>query len=87
MKLHNYMEDVVEKMLNELLSDPKVACTCEQCRKDATAFALNRLPPRYVASQKGLAFTEIDALCTKFRTEVVREVKKAIASVAEHPKH
>lgn len=87
MELHNYMEDVVEKVISELISDPKNFCTCQQCRKDVAAFALNRLQPRYVATHKGLAFTEIDVLSAKFRTEVVREVKKAMNQVKQQPKH
>jgi competence protein ComFB len=87
MRLHNYMEDVVEKVLNEVLCEAKGRCTCEQCQKDVASLVLNRLPPRYVANPKGIAFTEIDALNTKFRTDVVREIKKAMALVAESPKH
>jgi len=47
-ELRNLMEDVV----NHALEDVKKYydfCSCDQCRMDICALALNKIPPRYVA--------------------------------------
>lgn len=45
--LNNLMEGFVEKRLDAALAKFK-CCTCEKCRKDVLAIALNKLPPLYV---------------------------------------
>ena len=45
--LVNLMEAFVEKRLDAALKKFK-CCTCDRCRKDVLAIALNKLPPLYV---------------------------------------
>ncbi len=65
MKIHNIMEEQVEErvnilydQLNELKPD-WYTCDCEQCRLDVISYVLNRIPPKYVASERGI--THINA--------------------------
>lgn len=63
MKVHNLMEDYVVKKVNEICdekesSNPGDVCTSHQCRLDISCFVLNRLPPMYVTTGKGLAHVE-----------------------------
>jgi len=87
MKLHNYMEDLVEDVINEVLAEPKNFCTCELCRTDVAARVLNRMPARYVATQRGSAFIKLETLSVQFRTDVLREVTQSMACVAKNPRH
>jgi competence protein ComFB len=81
------MEDVVVRVTNEILSESKAFCSCEKCRLDVVTLVLNRMPAHYVATHKGRAFTEIEELCTEFRSDVVREIKKALSHIAKNPRH
>lgn len=60
MKLHNLLEDLVSKTVNDLFDEEAQShaqgfCTCFQCRLDVMCYVLNRLPPQYTVSSRGLA--------------------------------
>jgi competence protein ComFB len=61
MKIHNQKEVQVITLVDEIFSDEKeerTFCTCGQCRLDVACYVLNRLEPRYVVSERGVAHTE-----------------------------
>nr|PZN04786.1 MAG: competence protein ComFB [Bacillota bacterium] len=84
--LKNYMENVVFLLLDELLKE-KGACTCERCRHDVAAIALNHLPPKYVVSETGEVYAKTEILNQQFRTNAVVEILKAIEVVQKNPRH
>jgi len=47
----NLLEELVYREFDRLR--PPGFCQCRQCRDDVIVFALNRLPPRYVAAHEG----------------------------------
>jgi competence protein ComFB len=47
----NLLEDFVAQEYERL--KPPAFCGCAQCRDDVIVFALNRLPPKYVAANVG----------------------------------
>ena len=58
--IHNVMEDIVTRVVDDVLSSMKPEsdiCTSHLCRQDAICFVLNRIPPRYVSSGRGIAHT------------------------------
>ncbi len=61
MKIHNILEEQVISRVNTIYDDKDIQaaqwfhCGCEQCRLDTTAYVLNRLKPRYVVSERGIA--------------------------------
>ena len=61
MDVHNTVEDTViakVKQLFEEIGNNKAnrnICLCEQCQVDVTCYALNRLPPRYIVSNRGVS--------------------------------
>ncbi len=63
MTVHNYAEEEVVGKVREIF-DAETArgggaiCTCEHCRADVACFVLNRIPPRYQTSSRGLAHRE-----------------------------
>lgn len=87
MRVYNYMEDVVKDLLDTLLADKENICKCEKCRLDMSARALNRLPPKYVVSDKGRIFTKLQEVEIQFRADVIRELTKAISHVTKNPQH
>ena len=63
MDIHNQMEDIVTRRVNDIFdeeqkSENQAYCGCEQCRLDVSCYVLNRLVPRYVVSERGVAHTE-----------------------------
>lgn len=60
MNVHNIMEDVVGKAVNNLYEQVKkdncnwLTCDCMNCRLDTINYVLNRVPPKYVVSGRGV---------------------------------
>ena len=60
MNVHNLMEDEVIKAVNSLYDRVKkenvawLTCDCENCRLDTVSYVLNRIPPKYVVSGRGV---------------------------------
>ena len=58
--IHNIMEEQVITRINALYDQvkargtPWLTCDCENCRLDTISYVLNRLPPRYVVSGRGV---------------------------------
>ncbi|MDR0553809.1 MAG: late competence development ComFB family protein [Treponema sp.] len=60
--VHNIMEDIILARVNELCDgiteeQPDI-CVCPQCRLDTACYALNRVSPRYLVSNRGVARVE-----------------------------
>lgn len=92
MQIKNIMEDAVENGLSEILAHKEKygyddLCTCERCLKDIQALALNRLPPRYVVSDKGEVFARASALDPQFEVDILHAILFAIRLVAANPRH
>lgn len=87
MKLLNYMEDIAANELERLLEDTKDICKCQKCKLDMLAWALNRLPPKYIVSEKGRVFTKITGQNVQFQVDVIRELTKAILYISKKPQH
>ena len=51
------------------------------------AWALNRLPPKYIVSEKGRVFTKITEQNVQFQVDVIRELTKAILYISKKPQH
>ena len=82
----NMMEAVVEEEL-AVLGDNLGCCMCPQCQSDIIAYALNHLPPRYVATQAGGAISKADSLRIQHLTDVRTAVVQAAQMVRENPRH
>lgn len=60
MNVHNLMEDIVNLSVNKLYEQVKsenaawLSCDCENCRLDTVSYVLNRIPPKYVVSGRGV---------------------------------
>ena len=60
MNVHNLMEDLVIQNVNKMYEQVKEAkaawlsCDCENCRLDTVSYVLNRIPPKYIVSGRGV---------------------------------
>lgn len=82
----NIMEPIVEEQF-DALKDTLNCCTCEQCRSDIMAFALNHLPPRYVATTAGGTISKADSLRIQHMTDIRTAIIQAAQIVRDHPRH
>lgn len=87
MEVRNHMEYVVNHMLDSVLKLHPDVCKCERCVSDIKAIALNSLPPKYVATEKGEVFTKANELTIQFEADVIRALVEAIGKVKGKPNH
>lgn len=87
MRLHNCMETAVINMTSHILKKQENICTCEKCKLDIVAIALNNLPPKYVVSEKGEVYTKIKEMEAQFDVDIIKELTKAIEIVSKNPRH
>ncbi|MFO8065451.1 MAG: late competence development ComFB family protein [Spirochaetia bacterium] len=90
MEIHNLMEDLVFRRVNEICDEEEqrgnsTYCTTKACRLDAVCYVLNRVPPRYVTSGRGVAHVEqtivSDTQLAVDITKLAQEALKRISSV------
>jgi len=80
------MEEVVFTMMENVLNDIDV-CKCEKCKLDIAAIALNKLPSKYIVTEKGELYSKINTLIQQFEVDVVSAITKAAIIVKEYPRH
>lgn len=91
--LGNYHHNVVN--VTEIIAVAKVAevvsmmeaCSCPKCVDDILAIALNSLPTRYVTTDVGKQFIQLNSYRKQFETDVVSALIKACQIVNESPRH
>lgn len=83
---HNIMEDLVVDEYNRTAGTLK-SCTCDNCRADTIAYALNQLPTKYVATRKGEVYSKTYILRNQHYADVVAALTKATKVVQNNPRH
>lgn len=87
MLFKNYMEEVVESTMKEILDHRDDVCKCDRCMMDIKALALNHLPPKYVVTDKGYLYTRINELESQFKADITVAVTNALKVVRVRPRH
>lgn len=85
--IRNYMEDLVETILPEILEGYPNICKCKECLDDIKAKALNQLKPLYFVESRGSVFSKLNSLQSQFETDIVTELIKAIDLISKNPRH
>lgn len=80
----NIMERLIEVKIGPAM-DKFHCCTCEHCRQDITAFALNKLTPRYLVQDPELIAEAMED--KEANTQVTTALVQAILKVKANPKH
>ena len=86
-KYYNLMEALVESCFDDL--KPMMdCCTCDQCRNDIIAYALNQLRPKYVSSDKWEIYTKMNAFLTNQpTTDIITAIMSGVNVVRGHERH
>ena len=87
--MHNVLEGVIRALRDELLARYTQYCSCEQCRDDVLAYALNHTRPKYVTGSRplGNAVTAADLALDQSRAELTVIVLEGMRRVAANPRH
>ena len=85
-EFRNLMEDFVLQNLDVVLAGAG-CCTCDACRSDVAAYALNHLTPHYVATRQGRLMVKLQSCELQSRADVVAAVSEAAVMVAHNPRH
>jgi len=84
--IKNYMEDIVAQNLEKVIKNSG-GCFCEKCRMDTMAIALNKLPNKYIVTDKGELYTRLAVLQQQFDVDVISAIAQAVMLVKENPRH
>lgn len=87
MSYRNYMEQIVQQGLDDLLEERTDICTCDQCRTEMITYALNNLPPKYVSSHKGEVYTKVDEMNAQQNADIFKVLIKAVNQISANPRH
>lgn len=83
----NYMEDLVENALAEIIENYPNMCKCKKCMDDIMAKSLNQLQPLYFSEDRGNVYSKLNSLESQFKTDILTELVKAIEVVTANPRH
>jgi len=87
MKVHNYMENAVDMLIDKVLNKYDDMCKCEICVNDIKAIALNKLKPHYVSTKKGDLYTKVDEMYVQFDVDIYKALVEAVEIVKKNPRH
>jgi competence protein ComFB len=90
-ELINVAEQVVKQLLDSVIANykkehPKV-CTCQRCKIDILAVALNNIKPAYVVTNLGRVMKQVSYDDFGGRAAVLAEIVKAVDFVNHKPNH
>lgn len=86
MKFKNLVEEHVMEAYTSLRPHFPEFCGCEVCRADVVVYALNRLPPRYVATLEGSVVTEVNLDKQQGRAAIDVAVMEGLKRVSQSPR-
>ena len=82
----NVTEIIAESKVGEAIAMME-ACSCPKCVYDVLAIALNSLPTKYVTTDVGKQFIQLNSYQKQFETDVVAALIKACQIVKASPRH
>jgi competence protein ComFB len=82
MIIKNLMEDIVTNMVKEVLKKDSSIPRSEIYEQDIIAYALNRVPPRYITSERGIIHGKMDSrFHFQQRTDILFLIHEAIENI------
>lgn len=84
--LINIAEILAREKLALVMERMKV-CTCRTCMNDVLALALNSLPTKYVTTDAGKQYFQLDVYKKQYETDILAALTKACVRVKASPRH
>jgi len=85
-QLRNTTEEEVKLYLERWFKEADV-CHCATCRLDVMALMLNNIKPKYVVTDKGALWAQLDDFDQQYRTDFMTVMTKAAKVVKNCPRH
>jgi len=85
-RLRNFMEEAVNLYLDRWYKEADV-CQCDTCRMDVTALMLNTLKPKYVVTDKGALYAQLDDFDPQYKIDFMTSMSQAANIVKNTPRH
>ena len=85
--LVNITEHTVLEAMEDILKNYDGICTCERCKFDIAAIALNKLKPNYVVTAAGAVMSRVALSEHQNVADVIRAVTDSINIVSKNPRH
>jgi competence protein ComFB len=82
----NLQEIAVRREYEVLKHTMHEFCGCDLCRDDVLVYALNRLPPRYVAQQAGEVITQVSLETDQPKADVSVVILEGMRRVHSGPR-
>lgn len=85
-----YLINIAELMVREnvdMVMRKLNVCPCRSCYNNVLALALNSLPTKYVTTNKGRQYFQLDAYRNHYETDVLAALTKACVRVKAAPRH
>jgi len=84
--LRNYTEEAVKLYLDRWFREAD-CCHCDDCRLDVMALMLNGLKPKYVVTDKGALWAQMDDFDPQNKTDFMINMTQAVQIVNKGPRH
>ncbi|HEY1405732.1 MAG TPA: late competence development ComFB family protein [Spirochaetota bacterium] len=79
MAIKNIMEDVVLSTIEEILKEDKFFSGAERYKQDISAYVLNRVPPKYVTSERGILHGKLESrFLFQQKTDIILLIHEAL---------
>ncbi|MCL2221668.1 MAG: late competence development ComFB family protein [Oscillospiraceae bacterium] len=85
-QLRNFTEGAVELILDRYFQEAEV-CHCDICRLDVTAIMLNNLKQKYVVTDKGELYAQLDDFDPQYKVDFITIMSQAAKIVNKSPRH
>ena len=85
-QLRNYTEEAVKLYMDRWYPEADV-CQCEICRMDVMAIMLNNLKPKYVVTDKGALYAQLDDFDPQYKIDFMTVMSQAAQIVKKGPRH
>ena len=84
---HNAMEELVEEEFDRSKKSLD-CCQCDRCRNDIIAYALNKLPTKYVVTHEGALYSKVDTVVhVQLQTDIISALTQGAGIVKASPRH
>jgi competence protein ComFB len=81
------LSEMLAKELLPSVMDKMGVCGCALCTADVLALTLNSLPARYVTSDEGKQYTQLEVYKKQYELDVLSALTKACVRVKSSPRH
>jgi len=84
--LRNYTEEAVKFYMDKWFEHVD-CCHCDICRLDVMAIMLNNLKPKYVVTDKGALYAQLDDFDPQYKIDFMTIMNQASEIVKNGPRH